>query len=101
MFGPVDKLPDPKISLNKNLYKNLDKHDNLGKKNPVELFYRRHIIQTTENPIPQILIVGVLRILLTTCPTANRTSGSIDLQREWASSVRLCLKYPHLYELYI
>lgn len=98
LFGSPPALPKKKkyIKLTQNLKSELDTHENLGSKSPVEQFYRRHIIQTHDNPIPQILIVGILRILLTTCPTANRTSGGIDLQREWVSSVRLALKYPEL-----
>jgi hypothetical protein len=87
LFGPVKPIPDDKksVQLTIKLKEELENHDKLGDSNPVEKFYHRHIIQTKENPIPQILIVGILRILLTTCPTANRASGGIDLQREWTS----------------
>ena len=44
--------------------------------NPVELFYKRHM--SSDNPIPQIIVVGILRVLLTTCPNAARNSGKID-----------------------
>lgn len=103
LFGiSTGSITDDKIiKLTKSLKKELEKHDKLGDKNPVEEFYRRHIIQTKENPIPQILIVGILRILLTTCPTANRTSGGIDLHREWSSSLKLLFKYPKIYETFI
>jgi hypothetical protein len=33
-----------------------------------------------------------LRILLTACPTANRTTGGIDIHEEWVSSIRRLLK---------
>ena len=39
----------------------------------VELFYKRHM--SSDNPIPQIIVVGILRVLLTTCPNAARNSG--------------------------
>ena len=45
---------------------------------PVEIFYKRNM--TKDNPIPQVIIVGVLRVLLTTCPNASKnSSGGIDL----------------------
>lgn len=78
-----------------------ENHPNLNSGNPVEDFYRRHIINTKDNPIPQTLVVAILRILLTTCPNANRGSGGIDLHREWVSSIRLCLKYPKIYTEFI
>lgn len=34
---------------------------------PVELFYKRNTCYPNEHPIPQILVVGTLRVLLTTC----------------------------------
>ncbi len=30
---------------------------------------------SSDNPIPQIIVVGVLRVLLTTCPNAARNTG--------------------------
>jgi hypothetical protein len=46
-----------------------------------------------ENPIPQIIIVGILRVLLTTCPNnnANKTgsSGGVELHSEWSSCLDL------------
>ena len=103
LFGNIKPLDADKkyIRLTKGLRKELEKHEKLGDPNPVEQFYKRHIIQTNENPIPQILIVGILRILLTTCPTATRTSGGIDLHREWVSSVKLCAKHPEIYDEFI
>ena len=44
---------------------------------------------TKDNPIPQVIVVGILRVLLTTCPTASRSSGGIDLHREWTSVIKL------------
>jgi len=40
---------------------------------PVEKFYKRHM--NSDNPIPQIIVVGILRVLLTTCPNAARNTG--------------------------
>jgi len=31
--------------------------------------------------------VGILRVLLTTCPNAAKNAGGIDLNREWASCI--------------
>jgi hypothetical protein len=53
--------------------------------NPVELFYKRHM--SSDNPIPQIIVVGILRVLLTTCPNAVRNSGGIDLHHEWSACI--------------
>ena len=53
----------------------------------VEKFYKRHM--SSDNPIPQILVVGILRVLLTTCPNAARNTGGIDLHAEWSS----CLQF--------
>lgn len=44
---------------------------------------------TNDNPIPQIIVVGILRVLLTTCPNAARNTGGIDLHSEWSS----CLSF--------
>lgn len=40
---------------------------------------------SSDNPIPQIIVVGILRVLLTTCPNAVRNSGGIDLHHEWSA----------------
>ncbi len=40
---------------------------------------------TKENVIPQLFIVALLRVLLTTCPNASKNSGGIDIHREWNS----------------
>ena len=53
----------------------------------IEAFYKRHM--NSESPLPQIIVVGVLRVLLTTCPNAARNSGGIDLHSEWTSSLQL------------
>ena len=50
---------------------------------PVESFYKRHM--TTDQPIPQVIVVGILRVLLTTCPNNQKNSGGIDLHSEWSA----------------
>ena len=39
--------------------------------------------------IPQVFIVSLLRVLLTTCPNASKNSGGIDIQREWSTLLTL------------
>lgn len=42
---------------------------------PVELFYKRNM--NKQHPIPNIIVVGILRVLLSTCPNTkkNKTGG--------------------------
>ena len=54
---------------------------------PVESFYKRHM--TTDQPIPQVIVVGILRVLLTTCPNNQKNAGGIDLHAEWGA----CLNF--------
>lgn len=56
---------------------------------PVELFYKRYM--TNDQPIPQIIVVGILRVLLTTCPNNAKSAGGIDLHSEWSSCLNLLL----------
>ena len=51
-------------------------HMKASESTPVEHFYKRHM--SSDNPIPQIIVVGILRVLLTTCPNAARNSGKKD-----------------------
>ena len=60
---------------------------NLRTTHPVETFYKRHM--TTDQPIPQVIVVGILRVLLTTCPNNQKNSGGIDLHAEWSA----CLNF--------
>ncbi|CAG9314854.1 unnamed protein product [Blepharisma stoltei] len=53
--------------------------------NAVEMFYRR--MMRKENPLPQIIVVGLLRALLNCCPNAN-TNG-VDIKEEWLSPLRM------------
>jgi hypothetical protein len=44
------------------------------------------------HPIPNIIVVGILRVLLSTCPnTKKNKTGGVSIHREWASSVKLLL----------
>jgi hypothetical protein len=55
-----------------------------------EKFYRRHILNTADSPIAQVIVVGLLRSLLTTCSTNNlytSTSRGVDINREWEVSL--------------
>lgn len=57
---------------------------------PVELFYKRNM--SNDHPIPQVIVVGILRVLLTTCPNNNTQKsggGGIDLHCEWTSCIEL------------
>lgn len=57
---------------------------NLRTKHPVESFYKRHM--TTDQPIPQVIVVGILRVLLTTCPNNQKNNGGgIELNAEWSA----------------
>jgi hypothetical protein len=47
---------------------------------------------TNDQPIPQIIVVGILRVLLTTCPNNAKNAGGIDLHSEWSSCLDLLLK---------
>lgn len=64
---------------------------NLKTDHPVEQFYKRHM--TNDQPIPQIIVVGILRVLLTTCPNNAKNAGGIDLHSEWSSCLNFMLKH--------
>lgn len=57
---------------------------------PVENFYRRYM--SNDQPIPQIIVVGILRVLLTTCPNNAKNAGGIDLHSEWGSCINLLME---------
>lgn len=64
----------------------------LNSKSPVEQFYKRN--NNKNHPIPHIIVVGVLRVLLSSCPNTKKNStGGVSIHREWASSIRLYIKY--------
>jgi len=88
VFGGPPKNSQEKIkNITKDLYANEFKKKVEKMKIPnnsaAEEFYRRHV--SKENVIPQVFIVSLLRILLTTCPNASKSSGGIDIHREWNS----------------
>jgi hypothetical protein len=44
------------------------------------------------HPIPHIIVVGILRVLLSTCPnTKKNTTGGVHIHREWGSCLKLYL----------
>lgn len=73
-----------------------------------EQFYQRNIINSTDSPLAQIIVVGLLRTMLTTCATNNKYNPQsskpfsnfevsyasyfiegIDLNREWECSGKM------------
>ena len=60
---------------------------NIKSEHPVEQFYKRN--STADHPIPQVIIVGILRVLLTTCPNNNSKAGGVDLHSEWSACLDL------------
>ena len=44
---------------------------------------------TKEMLIPQVIVVGILRVLLTTCPNSAKNTGGIDLHAEWTACINL------------
>ena len=45
------------------------------------------------HPIPHIIVVGILRVLLSTCPnTKKNTTGGVHIHREWGSCLKLYLQ---------
>lgn len=47
---------------------------------------------TPKHPIPNIIVVGILRVLLSTCPnTKKNKTGGVQIHREWASALKLML----------
>ena len=97
LFG--EKKEDPK---HKEFYKNLKymrKNINytlfekvpryhLKSDSAVEKFYKRNM--NKNHPIPHIIVVGILRVLLSTCPnTKKNTTGGVHIHREWGSCLKL------------
>jgi hypothetical protein len=56
---------------------------------------------SSDHPIPQVIVVGILRVLLTTCPNNNTqkagSGGGIDLHCEWSSCIELLGSQRHLF----
>jgi hypothetical protein len=100
LFG--EKKEDPK---HKEFYKNLKYMQkyvdyqffekvpryNLNSDSAVECFYKRNM--NKNHPIPHIIVVGILRVLLSTCPnTKKNTTGGVHIHREWGSCLKLYLQ---------
>ena len=85
-LGEREILDEPhKLNLHQ-MQKHLvgEKWANLKQFDKIEEFYKRLILWSSlDNPIPQIIVVGIFWLLLTTCPTANRIPGGIDIHEEW------------------
>ena len=69
---------------------------NLKTNHPVELFYKRHM--NNDQPIPQVIVVGILRVLLTTCPNNQRNAGGIDLHAEWSSCLNFLIHHKEFFK---
>jgi len=69
----------------------------LNSKSKVEQFYKRNM--NKNHPIPHIIVVGILRVLLSTCPnTKKNTTGGVSIHREWASCIKLYLENRALFD---
>jgi hypothetical protein len=69
----------------------------LSSKSKVEQFYKRNM--NKNHPIPHIIVVGILRVLLSTCPnTKKNTTGGVSIHREWASCIKLYLENKSLFD---
>ena len=51
----------------------------------------------SEMLIPQVIVVGILRVLLTTCPNNARNSGGIDLNSEWTACITFMLTHKEFF----
>ena len=40
-----------------------------------------------------MIVVGILRVLLTTCPNNQKSAGGIDLHAEWSACINLLIKH--------
>lgn len=69
----------------------------LNSQSKVEQFYKRNM--NKNHPIPHIIVVGILRVLLSTCPnTKKNTTGGVQIHREWASCVKLYFENKELFD---
>ena len=69
---------------------------NLKTNHAVELFYKRHM--NNDQPIPQVIVVGIMRVLLTTCPNNQRNAGGIDLHAEWSSCLNFLIYHKEFFK---
>jgi hypothetical protein len=53
---------------------------------------------TSEMLIPQVIVVGILRVLLTTCPNSARNTGGIDLHAEWVSCINFMIAHKEFFK---
>eukprot|EP00347_Sterkiella_histriomuscorum_P005678 403355681 len=91
LFGDVPQTKEEHKDLKymkelQNLIEKEDPRYHMKNVSNVEGFYKRHM--NSDSPIPQIIVVGILRVLLTTCPNAARNTGGIDLHSEWSSPLQ-------------
>lgn len=88
---PTSMKDNPYLKENSERYLSADAklRFHLKTDHPVEQFYKRYM--TNDQPIPQIIVVGILRVLLTTCPNNAKNAGGIDLHSEWSSCLNLLL----------
>jgi len=57
---------------------------------PTEAFYVTTIqrrLMTKENPLPQVLVVGLLRAMLAACPGAPSQPQGLSVNREWQAAL--------------
>ncbi len=64
-----------KESLDFHLFEKIPRFQLNSNGNPVEQFFKRNM--NKNHPIPNIIVVGILRVLLSTCPNTkkNKTGG--------------------------
>ena len=74
-------------NINYTLFEKVPRY-NLNSDSAVEKFYKRNM--NKNHPIPHIIVVGILRVLLSTCPnTKKNTTGGVHIHREWGSCLKL------------
>ena len=78
------------------LSQDLNPRYNIKTDHPVEQFYKRHM--NNDQPIPQVIVVGILRVLLTTCPNNQRNAGGIDLHAEWSSCLHFLILHKDFFK---
>lgn len=55
----------------------------------------------SKHPIPNVIVVGILRVLLSTCPnTKKNKSQGVQIHREWASCIKLYLTNDEIFKDY-
>lgn len=67
---------------------------------PTEAFYVTIIqrrLMTKENPLPQVLVVGLLRAMLAACPGAPSQAQGVSVNREWQAAILLSKEHRENY----